>query len=238
MLTRSKRTQSDLVTEYDVRCEELLRASIARAFPDHAFVGEEKGGLDSTKPTWYVDPIDGTTNFAHGHPFFCISLGLWDKGEPVAGVVHAPAMGVTYSAARGEGVERDGAPCRVSITDSIERSLLCTGFPKQSGAAPYRAFEALDRTTHGVRRCAAAALELSLVADGAYDAFWDEDLQAWDLAAGVLFVLEAGGRVSDAYGNPFALRNGTVLASNGAMHGPVLAALAHARALPASTGVT
>lgn len=236
--TQQKRTASDLVTEFDLRCEDLLRDRLGKAFPDHRVVGEEQGGERGDEPTWYVDPIDGTTNFAHGHPFFCVSLGLWRGETPIAGVVHAPAMGLTYAAARGLGVARGGAPCRVSSTGALERSLLATGFPPQRSDGDYRQFARLDAATHGVRRCAAAALELSLVADGAYDGFWDAGLAPWDLAAGVLFVLEAGGRVSDATGGPLSLSSRTVVASNGAIHSALINALAHAGALPASFEVT
>ncbi len=231
---RAKRTASDLVTELDERCEALLRERLAQAFPGVAVVGEEAGG-DRADAVWYVDPIDGTSNFAHGHPYFCISLGLWEGAQPICGVVHAPAMSLTYAAIRGRGVERNGAPVRVSGTRELGRALLSTGFPSDRATRtpdPYAGFLHLDRASHGIRRCGAAALEQSLVADGAYDGFWELGLAPWDLAAGVLFVREAGGTVTNLSGDPITLDAGEVLASNGFLHEPLLLALAHARALP------
>ena len=231
---RSKRTASDLVTELDERCEAFLRERLEAAFPGVAVVGEEAGG-ERADALWYVDPIDGTSNFAHGHPWFCVSLGLWEGGRPVCGVVHAPALGLTYAAARGRGVTRNGVAVRASSTTDLSRALLASGFPSDRATrvpSPYPAFVQLDRASHGIRRCGAAALELSLVADGAYDGFWELGLQAWDLAAGVLFVQEAGGTVTDLSGEPIALDAGEILASNGHLHEALLLALAHARSLP------
>ncbi len=232
---RAKRTTSDLVTELDERCESLLRDRLSAAFPGTSIVGEEAGGQRGGGAVWYVDPIDGTSNFAHGHPWFCISLGLWEGSTPVCGVVHAPAIGVTYTAARGRGVTRNGVPCRVSSVRDLEGALISTGFPADRATRkpdPYRAFAAVDRSSHGIRRCGAAALELSLVADGAYDGFWEQGLMAWDLAAATFFVTEAGGTVTDRKGAPLALDAGEVVASNGHVHEALLLALAHAGALP------
>jgi myo-inositol-1(or 4)-monophosphatase len=239
---RTKRTRSDLVTEHDERCERLLRERLGAAFPWAAVVGEEQGGDAAADRVWYVDPLDGTSNFAHGHPWFSVSLGLWRGPEPLVGVVHAPALGLTYAAARGHGTTRNGAPARVSAVDALEEALLATGFPADRASNPegnnYREFVTLDATTHGVRRCASAALELAVVADGGYDGFWDRGLGPWDLAAGVLLVQESGGRVSDLAGGPPSLARGEVLASNGRVHGALADALAHARALPPLGEVT
>jgi myo-inositol-1(or 4)-monophosphatase len=237
---RAKRSESDLVTEYDERSEHLLRERLGAAFPGVAVVGEETGGERGGGAVWYVDPIDGTSNFGHGHPYFCISLGLWEGESPVCGVVHAPAMGLTYAAARGQGVERIGERVRVSAVRELPRALLSSGFPSDRATRrpdPYNAFVAVDRASHGLRRCGAAALEQSLVADGACDGFWEVGLAAWDLAAGALFVKEAGGEVTDLEGRPLALDAGEVLASNGLLHEPLLVALAHARALPPIGGM-
>jgi myo-inositol-1(or 4)-monophosphatase len=231
--SRTKRTAADLVTEFDERSEALVRERLHDAFPDIAIVGEEGGGQRGEGAAFYVDPIDGTSNFAHGHPFFCVSIGLWEHGQPLVGVVHAPEMKLTFAAARGAGVTRNGEPCRVSSTDALERALL--------GSAPHdhpRAYLALDRSTHGIRRCGAAALEISLVADGGYDGFWDVGLAPWDLAAATLFVTEAGGEVTDLEGRAFTVDAPSVLASNGRLHGLLLTALAHARALPPIDPVT
>lgn len=238
---RSKATESDLVTEFDERCELLLRDRLLRSFPGTAVVGEEGGGDRSADGVWYVDPIDGTSNFAHGHPYFCISLALWEAGRPVCGVVHAPAMGLTYAAAKGRGVTRNGSACRVSEVRDLSRALLASGFPSDRATRrpdPYAGFVQIDRRCHGVRRCGAAALEQSLVADGAYDGFWETGLAPWDLAAGAFFVEEAGGVASDLGGAALALDAGEVLVTNGHLHEAIVLALAHARALPPIDAMT
>ena len=237
---RSKATRSDLVTEYDGRAERLIRDRLSGVVEGAAIVGEEEGGDARGGLAWYVDPLDGTTNFAHGHPWFSVSIGLWDGSTPLVGVVHAPAMQLTYAAARGHGLTRNGERAAVSRTAQLSDALLATGFPADRATSPnnnYAAFLTVDAQSHGVRRCASAALELSLVADGAYDGFWDRGLGPWDLAAGVLFVEEAGGRVSDLAGEPVALERGEVVASNGVIHEALRHALAHAPPLPPPLGV-
>ncbi len=237
--------RSDLVTEYDTKSERLLRELLAKTFPSHGVVGEEAEGPQQRdrELVWYVDPIDGTTNFAHGHPFFCIAMGLVaredDREIPVAGIVIAPALGTVWSAARGLGAHRKSAlgeeHIAVSSNASLEDALLSTGFPASRRANAdnnYARFLELDSQTHGVRRCAAAAMEICLVADGAYDAFWDLGLKAWDLAAGAVIVAEAGGRVSNMDGSPLDLHGGRLLASNGAIHATLVQTFAGAPSLP------
>ncbi|MBX7193039.1 MAG: inositol monophosphatase [Sandaracinaceae bacterium] len=239
------KAKSDLVTEYDTRCERFLRDAIARTFPSHGVVGEEAEGPQQRdrELVWYLDPIDGTTNFAHGHPFFCIAMGLaareGDRETPVVGLVIAPGLGTVWSAARGLGATRTSArgteQLRVSRTAHLEDALLCTGFPANRRASAdnnYARFVGIDSITHGVRRCAAAALEICLVADGAYDAFWDLGLKAWDLTAGSVIVTEAGGRVSNMDGTELELHAGRFLASNGALHGAMIETLAQPPSLP------
>ena len=236
-----QKSGTDLVTVFDERCEGLLLERLEVLEPRARFVGEEGGGEAGQGLAWHVDPIDGTNNYAHGHPWFCLSIGLWDGDVAELGVVHAPAMGLTYRAARGAGLERNGARASVSDVDAVERALLATGFPSEPWQAArnnYREYVTLDARSHGVRRCAAAALEICMVAEGAYDGFWDQGLSSWDLAAGALFVAEAGGKVTDLDGGPFDLRSGRILATNGALHDSLLDALAHARALPPITEVT
>jgi myo-inositol-1(or 4)-monophosphatase len=241
---RSK-AKSDLVTEYDTRCERLLRDALGRSFPDHGVVGEEAEGPQQRDRAlvWYVDPIDGTTNFAHGHPWFCISMGLvaraGEREEPIAGVVIAPGLGTVWSAGRGLGAHRESAlgteRLSVSSTAALDDALLATGFPANRRTTEdnnYAHFLALDSTTHGVRRCAAAALEICLVADGAYDAFWDIGLKAWDLTAGAVIVAEAGGCVSNMDGSALDLHGARFLASNRALHGRMVEALAAVPSLP------
>lgn len=232
---RTKRTRSDLVTESDERCERWIRERLSEAFPGHVVVGEEAGGHSGAAFVWYVDPLDGTTNFAHGHPWFSTSLGLWRGAEPLVGVVHAPALGLTFAAAHGHGTTRNGEAVQVSDVSELGGGLFATGFPADRAENPdnnYREFVSVDRISHGVRRCASAALELAHVADGSYDGFWDRGLGPWDLAAGTLLVREAGGRVTDLDGGPLSLKGGRVLASNGRVHEALRNALAHARALP------
>lgn len=237
--------ESDIVTDYDVRSERFLRAALGDAFPEHGVVGEEGEGPQERdrRFVWYVDPIDGTTNFAHGHPFFCISLGLVERtaaGEvPVAGVITAPALGMTWSAARGLGAERHDArgvtPTRVSGTERLEDALFATGFPAGRRTDPnnnYARFLHLDSHTRGVRRCGAAALELCLMADGSYDGFWEPGLHAWDVAAGAAIIREAGGTVSNVDGSPFELHAGRILASNGLLHERLVEVLGSRQPLP------
>lgn len=232
---RVKGRGGDLVTEHDERCEVFLRERLGPLCASATVVGEEAGG-QAGGLAWYVDPIDGTTNYAHGHPWFCVSIGLCDGDAPLVGVIHAPAMGLTFASAKGQGATRNGEAMRVSETASVDAALLATGFPHDRATSPdnnYRPFVTLDALGHGVRRCAAAALELAMVADGAYDAFWDRGLKAWDLAAALSLITEAGGRVTDFEGRPLRLDGDEVVASNGVLHPPFLTALAHARALPA-----
>jgi myo-inositol-1(or 4)-monophosphatase len=226
----------DLVTEYDLRSEELVRDRLGRAFPDHGIVGEEgaASGAAGAELVWYVDPVDGTTNFAHGHPFFAVSIGLCQDGRPVVGVVLAPALGTEWCAARGLGATRDGAPCRVSTAQILVESLAATSFPYDKPAGEksnFRQFEAFYRRTRGVRRCGAAALDFAMTADGTYGFYWGYDLGPWDACAGALLVEEAGGRVTDVEGGELRPPAGAVLATNGHMHAAALDLLAEVRAL-------
>jgi len=239
---RVKGGGGDLVTEYDERCEALIRERLAELTPEAEVVGEETGpDAASAAQAWHVDPIDGTTNFAHGHPWFCLSMGLWDADGGVVGIVHAPAMGLMYCAARGNGSRRNGDSISVSSTDRLDQALLATGFPHDRATREdnnYPEFVSLDARTHGVRRCAAAALELAVLADGGYDGFWDRGLSSWDVAAGALLIEEAGGAVTTLRGEPFALTpKVTILASNGHLHAPLNDALAHVGALPPGSQV-
>ena len=233
---RSKGAGGDLVTEYDERCEALLRDRLGALLPEAAFVGEEGGREGSGDLAWHVDPIDGTGNYAHGHPWFAISVGLWADSGPWVGVVHAPAMGLMYSAARGLGATRNRRPMHVSATGALEDALLATGFPHDRAIREdngYAEFVALDASTHGVRRCAAAALELAVVADGGYDGFWDRGLSSWDVAAAILLIREAGGTVTRPDGSSLELEDKVqILATNGRVHAALKDALAHVRALP------
>ncbi|MEB2312483.1 MAG: inositol monophosphatase family protein [Sorangiineae bacterium] len=223
------KARADLVTEYDLRSERLIRARLGERAPDLPIVAEEEGGEPARGPTFYVDPLDGTTNFVHGHHFWAVSVGVLEGGEPVAGAVVAPALGVSWTGYRGGPALRDGAPCRVSATAALEDALVATGFPVDRARSPddnFDSFVRVKRAAQGVRRCGAAAIDLCLVADGTYDGYWERRLHAWDLAAGAAVLLAAGGRVSALDGGPARLEVGHVIASNGLIHDALVASVA------------
>ncbi len=228
----TKSSPMDLVTEYDRRAEEVIRARLGASFPAHAIVGEEGGGERSTGLTWYVDPIDGTTNFVHGHPFFNVSIGLWRGAEPLVGVVHAPALGLTWWGARGKGAFRNDEPLRVSPCDELGRALCATGFTRELRRSADDNIDELQgflRDTHGVRRGGASALDLVMVADGTFEVYWQKGLSPWDVAAGVVLVLEAGGKVTGYDGQGGDARDGEILATNALLHEPAVKILDEAR---------
>lgn len=225
----------DLITEYDCRAQELIARRLRERFPDFALLAEEDGatGDESAHSTWIVDPLDGTTNFSHGHPLFAISIGLEYEGEIAAGIVDMPALGTRVWARSGGGAFRDGRPIRVSAVDDLDAALLATGFPYDRRTADddnTRELKALMKRAQGVRRGGAAAIDLALVASGVYEGFWEPKLKVWDLAAGVLIVTEAGGRATDYSGAPVDIRAGWIVATNGLIHDAVLEAIAAARA--------
>jgi myo-inositol-1(or 4)-monophosphatase len=220
----------DLVTSYDRDSERFLRATLSAKTP-FAIVGEEEGGQRARgerAPTWYVDPIDGTTNFVHGHPFFCVSIGLLMGTRPVLGAVVAPALATEWTGAIGTFARRNGEACAVSHVGSFDDALLATGFPydrRSSDDNNFDAFVAIKKRVQAVRRCGSAALDLCLVADGTYDGYWERKLKCWDLAAGAAIVRSAGGRVSTFDGNEDDVTSGHVVATNGAIHEALLEAL-------------
>lgn len=227
----SEKAKADLVTEYDLESERLIRARLAERTPELALVGEEQGGT-AAGPTWYCDPIDGTTNFVHGHPFFCVSIGLLDAGKPLLGAVVAPALDVRWSGVVGGGAERDGRACRVSQTRELAHALLATGFhPKSQRMAPHDNLSSFGRLlpeVRGIRRCGSAAMDLCMVADGTYDAYWERALNAWDTAAGAAIALAAGARITDLHGGAPDLAIGHIVVSNGHLHDALLARLPEA----------
>jgi myo-inositol-1(or 4)-monophosphatase len=214
---------TDLVTRFDRESERLLRDRLSRRTP-FPVVGEEAGGraaVGANEATWFVDPIDGTTNFVHGHPFYCVSIGLVVGVLPVVGVVVAPALGVEWTGSVGDGAQRDAEPCNVSDVERLGDALLATGFPYDRATSDdnnFDAFVAIKRKCQAVRRCGSAALDLCLVADGTYDGYWEKKLAPWDCAAGAALVVAAGGRVSSYAGGPADVVNGQLLATNGAIH--------------------
>jgi len=224
----------DLVTQFDLDSEALLRRELLAATP-YCVVGEERGGeraADPEAPTWYVDPIDGTTNFVHGHPFWCVSVGLVAGRSPLLGAVVAPSLGVEWTGIAGETALRTGQACRVSAVSEFRDSLLATGFPYDRHVSDdnnFDAFVAIKKKCQAVRRCGSAAIDLCLVADGTYEGYWEKKVKPWDIAAGSAIVLASGGRVTDYEGNPVDATGGNVVATNGKIHSILLAELSKVR---------
>ena len=216
----------DLVTVADRKSEALILERIRGDWPAHDILGEEGGLHDQGSDyRWYVDPLDGTTNFAHGFPVFCISLALEYKGRRVAGVIYDPTRDELFAAEQGSGAYLNQQQIKVSKTANLAECLVATGFPSHKRHKNPNIFfyHQITLRTHGVRRAGSAALDLCCVACGRFDAFWEFNLNPWDTAAGVLLVEEAGGRVSDFRGGPFQINSRETLASNGLVHQAMLA---------------
>jgi myo-inositol-1(or 4)-monophosphatase len=215
----------DLVTEADRACEALIMDRIQARFPRHDVMGEEGARRETGSDyMWYVDPLDGTTNFAHGFPVFCVSLGLEYKGELTAGVIYDPTRGEMFSAEKGSGAYLNQRRIHVSKTENLPESLVGTGFPshKRHQNPNIYFYHQITLRTHGVRRAGSAALDLACVASGRFDGFWEFNLNPWDLSAGVLLVQEAGGQVTGFYGQPFRIHERDVVATNGLIHADLL----------------
>ena len=211
----------DLVTEADRASEKLIVERIRQHFPSHDIVGEEGTRKDTGSDyRWYVDPLDGTTNFAHGYPVFCVSLGVEGTDGIVAGVLYDPTRDELFAAEKGSGASLNGRPIQVSKTKKLSESLLATGFPshKRHKNPNIHFYHQLTLRSHGLRRAGSAALDLANVASGRYDGFWEFNLNPWDTAAGVLLVTEAGGLVSRFDGSPWRIDSSETLASNGILH--------------------
>ena len=227
----SKSTDSDLVTRVDKECEALIRAAILTAFPTHAILGEEGGNVGDGEFQWIVDPLDGTVNYAHGFPFFCVSIGLEETGERVVGVVFDPNRNELFHAVKGGGAFMNGAAISVSsIAELGGRAMLATGFPYDTAAA----MDALEVFKHflalglPVRRPGAAAIDLCYVACGRIDGFFEYKLQAWDCAAAILIIEEAGGCVSNFAGSPYNYADKKIVATNGHLHAQMLEVIGRA----------
>jgi myo-inositol-1(or 4)-monophosphatase len=213
----------DLLTEADKASEAAVLEVIHRHFPDHAVLAEESGamGNSDTPFLWAIDPLDGTTNYAHQYPFFTVSIGLLIEGVPSLGVVFAPFFQELFRAARGLGATRNRQPMRVSTTNQLAQSLLVTGFAydrRETADNNYAEFCHLTHLTQGVRRGGSASLDLAYVACGRLDGYWERGLSPWDLAAGTVLVEEAGGKVTAYDSSPFDLNSGRILATNGRVH--------------------
>lgn len=220
----------DLVTDVDVQSEREISAAIQAAFPTHAILGEEAGvqaGSD-TRYRWIIDPLDGTTNYAHGFPLFCVSIGLEVDHHLTLGVAYAATLDELFVAEAGRGATLNGRPIHVSETLDLRQAMLATGFPYDRSQLPraLRSFETLSYASQAVRRVGSAVLDLCYVACGRFDAYWEHIVKPWDMAAGALMVQEAGGMVSGADGSAFSVDGGQVLASNGHLHPAMIHALA------------
>ena len=223
----SKKGTTDLVTEVDLECERMCRGVLAERFPAHDVLAEEEGvgQRPGSRWRWVFDPLDGTTNYAHGLPIFCASLGLEIDGRTEVGAVYDPSRRELFTAERGRGAELNGTPLRVSDTAALIDSLLVTGFPPASmrrASDLVELFGSFLQQARAVRRLGSAALDLCYVATGRFEAFWEQHLKPWDVCAGALIVEEARGRVTGMDGTPFDAAAGHLIASNGALHDEML----------------
>jgi myo-inositol-1(or 4)-monophosphatase len=213
----------NIVTEADHMSEVMLLSRIRSRFPDHDILTEESAGVQQGSACrWIIDPLDGTTNYSHGYPVFCVSVGFEKKGQTVLGVVYNPMLDELFVAEKGKGAFLNGRKIGVSKTRELTKSLLATGFPYDIRENPdnnINYFNVLALRAQAIRRAGAAALDLAYVAAGRFDGFWELNLHPWDTAAGWLLVLEAGGCVTDLFGGEFSLRSPHVLATNGLIHG-------------------
>ena len=222
----------NLVTEMDMRSERAVVETLLASFPGHGIIAEEETRiLNDSGFTWIIDPLDGTTNYAHGYPCFSVSIALEQEGEIVLGVVYDPMRNELFTAQRGKGAFLNGKPVMVSGIDTLIQSLLATGFPYDRAMSEKNNldnFHDLLMASQEVRRDGSAALDLCSVACGRFDGFWELKLKPWDVAAGSLVVLEAGGRVSDFSGTNFSIHDDEILASNGRIHGHMIELLSAA----------
>jgi myo-inositol-1(or 4)-monophosphatase len=233
-----KKGRHDLVTEFDRASEELLIARLGSLSPGIPVVGEEHTASAGTTAraglVWYVDPLDGTTNFVHGHPYWSVAVGLMEDDRPIAGAVVAPSLSLRWVGwidpqGTASATLRNGQRCAVSTTSRLDEAMIGTGFPAQRDRAPdnnFDAFIAVKRAAQAVRRCGSAAIDLCMVADGTYDAYWERSLHAWDTAAGSAIVIAAGGVVTALDGSAPDHHIGHIAASNGLVHADLMAVLA------------
>jgi myo-inositol-1(or 4)-monophosphatase len=230
----SNKGDIDLVTEADLAAEQLIIERIRSHFPRHAILAEEsgtssvEGDYSTAESRWIIDPLDGTTNYAHGYPCFCVSIALEHQGKVVIGIIYDPIRDELFAAERGEGATLNGRRIRVSNVETLDRSLVCTGFPydvRDRGDFA-RHFTNFIMHAQGVRRDGSAAMDLAAVACGRFEGFWEEGLKPWDVAAGALILEEAGGRISKYDGSPLDIYTPPVLATNGLVHEEMMRVLA------------
>jgi myo-inositol-1(or 4)-monophosphatase len=231
---RTKKTVTDIVTEGDTASEAVILDGLTRHFPHHHIVSEEGGGagigapLDQAEYVWYIDPLDGTSNYANNLPFFSVSIGMAGRDmNPLVGVVYHPFTRELYTASKGSGATLNGRPLRVSATSTLQNAMLCSGFPYDAVSTPdnnLREWAAFTMRTRGLRRFGSIAMELSYIAAGRLEGVWEQSINAWDVMAGIILVREAGGRVTDYSGQESqALYHGKqIAASNGLIHQEML----------------
>ena len=220
-----KKGAIDLVTEADIRSEAAIIDTITGTFPDHAILAEESGTHAGSGGRWIIDPLDGTTNFAHNLPLFCVSIAFASDHEILAGFVLAPLLGELFVGAKDQGAQLNGAPILVSTTQTLTDSLLVTGFPYDHPTIFDRLMARFGRcltATQGVRRLGSAALDLCYVANGRFDGFWEQHLKPWDTAAGFLIAREAGARTTVFSGAPYSIDNDEIVSTNGNIHDELL----------------
>jgi myo-inositol-1(or 4)-monophosphatase len=224
-----KKGEIDLVTEADLKSEAAIIDTIRTAFPDHAILAEESGSTDGRGlGRWIVDPLDGTTNFAHNLPLFCVSIAYAEGDDILAGFVLAPMLGELFVGVKGHGAECNGSPMHVSATPTLAESLLVTGFPYDHQTIFKPLMDRFGRclsATQGVRRLGSAALDLCYVASGRFDGFWEQHLKPWDTAAGFIIATEAGARTTVFSGAPYAIDKDEIVSTNGAIHANLLTLL-------------
>lgn len=232
----TNKSKIDLVTQADHESEALILSAIKARYPQHGILAEESGSLvidhpDASELVWIVDPLDGTTNFAHKFPVFSVSIAVRDAADLLIGVIYDPLRDECFSAMRGAGAFLNGQPIRVSQTDALDTSLLATGFPYTSHTAEdnnTEAFSVFARKAQGIRRAGSAALDMAYVACGRFDGYWELIVQPWDVAAGIVMVREAGGRVTDYTGDGDTFRMldaRRTLTTNGHIHAAMLETL-------------
>ena len=214
-----KGRRGDLVTDADRAAEAEILTRLRRSFPNAAVLAEEGGARAGTSgERWIVDPLDGTTNFAHGYPLYCVSIGYERDGELIAGVIYAPVLDECFTARKGDGARLNGGPIHVSEVDGLADAMVCTGFQPSDYQRNGKWFAAMSDRAQAVRRDGSAALDLAFVACGRFDGFWEFDLKPWDVAAGSLIVREAGGTVSQVDGAALAFEAPSILATNARIH--------------------